>query len=219
MSARHTRAYRISKLPEMRDTFYRGELHYGFTFGFALLVGLYSVSRLEGDWSRDLWVSIPIILYANFVEYFVHRWLLHRRIPGLGILYERHAIQHHRYFTDQDISILSRSQMRYVLFPAPAIVIFIPLAAGPLSWGIGRMLGSNAGWIALLTSAFYFAWYETFHLANHLPRSHWVHRVPGLSALCRFHRIHHHPAYASRDYFNVTFPLADWVLGTFGRNK
>ena len=215
MSERHTRKYRLGKIPEMGSRpRYRGELHYGFTVGFALLIGCWSISRLDHPSWMDLWVIPFIIIYANFVEYFVHRIPLHRRIPGLGVLYERHGIQHHRYFTDRDISIISPLQMYYVLFPAVAIVFFIPLAAGPVSFLIGHLFGPNVGWLALLASAGYFAWYETFHLANHLPMSHSVHRVPGLSALCKYHRLHHHPAYSKQYNFNVTFPLADWIFGT-----
>ena len=215
MSERHTRKYRIGKIPEMRSRpWYRGEFHYGFTVGFALLVCGVSIERLDHLSFMDAWIVPVMIVYANFVEYFVHRFPLHRRIPGLGILYERHAVQHHRYFTERDISILTPLQMAYVLFPAPAILIFIPLAAGPVAMLIGRLFGGSAGWLALLCSAGYFAWYESFHLANHLPMGHWVHRIPGLSALCRFHRLHHHPAYAKQYNFNVTFPFADWVMGT-----
>jgi hypothetical protein len=214
MSERHTRDYRLGKMPEMRKRrFYRGGLHYGFTVGFALVIGFWSFAHLELLSWRDAWIVPGMVIYANFVEYFVHRIPLHRRIRGLGILYERHAVQHHRYFTERDISILTPLQMYYVLFPAVAIVFFIPLA-GPVAWCVGWFFGTQAGWLALLTSAGYFAWYETFHLANHLPLTHWVHRIPGLSALCRFHRLHHHPAYAKRFNFNVTFPLADWVMGT-----
>lgn len=215
MSERHTRSYRLGKLSEMRKRrWYRGGLHYGFTVGFALLIGGLSIMKLDQPSIEDAWIIPAMIVYANFIEYFVHRIPLHRKIRGLGILYERHAVQHHRYFTDRDISIITPLQMYYVLFPAPAIVIFIPLAAGPVSGLIGGIFGANAGWMALLTSALYFAWYETFHLANHLPLTHWVHRIPGLSDLCRFHRMHHHPAYAKQFNFNVTFPLADWVMGT-----
>jgi hypothetical protein len=220
MSEKHTREYRKSKIVEMRKrSRYRGEWHYGFTFGSALVVAVWSLLHLRNPVSGDFMIVPAMIIYANFIEYFVHRFLLHHRIPGLGILYERHAIQHHRYFTDRDISILSRLQMYYVLFPAVAILVFIPLAAGPISYGIGCWLGANAGWMALLTSGLYFAWYETFHLANHLPLSHAVHRIPGLSALCRFHRLHHHPAAARKYNFNVTFPLADWCLGTLKTGK
>jgi hypothetical protein len=215
MSERHTRHYRLAKMTEMRARrWYRGGMHYGFTVGFALLISLWSLIHLDAPSWRDGWIVPFIIVYANFIEYFVHRVPLHRKIRGLGMLYERHAVQHHRYFTDRDVSIISPLQMYYVLFPAVAIVFFIPLAAGPVAFLISKLFGANAGWLALLTSAGYFAWYETFHLANHLPMTHWVHRIPGLSSLCRFHRLHHHPSCSKRYNFNVTFPLADWVLGT-----
>ncbi len=218
MSERHTRNYRLGKMAEMRNRWwYRGRMHYGFTVGFALWIGVLSLLHLDRPTWRDSWIIPVMVVYANFVEYFVHRFPLHRRIPGFGLLYERHAVQHHRYFTERDISITTPLQMYYVLFPAQAIVFFIPLAAGPVAWWIAGCFGDNAGWLALLTSAGYFAWYETFHLANHLPLTHWVHRIPGLSQLCRFHRLHHHPASAKQFNFNVTFPMADWVMGTLKR--
>ena len=104
--------------------------------------------------------------------------------------------------------------MYYVLFPSVAILIFIPLMAGPLAWCMGVWFGSNAGWLTLATASIYFAVYETFHLANHLPKSNWIHRIPGVTEWCRFHRLHHDPRFSKRWNFNVTFPLADWVMKT-----
>jgi hypothetical protein len=218
MSKPHTRSYRMQKLPEMRARkLYTGYVHYGFTFGFALAIGIFSVSHLHDLNPVSLLVIPFIILYANFVEYFTHRWPLHHQVKGLGILFDRHAIQHHQYFTDHDMTIKSHYEMFYVLFPAIAIVFFIPVMAGPLSYLMGYWFGENVGWLTLATAVFYFAWYETFHLANHLPKTHFLHRIPGLSSMCRFHLLHHHPAYAKNWNFNVTFPFADWVMGTLKR--
>jgi hypothetical protein len=215
MSAKHTRQYRMTKLPDMRRrNWYSGYAHYAFTVGFALCIGAYSYSQIQRlAWVHLFWV-MGMVVYANAVEYFVHRGPLHHRIKGLGILFERHGVQHHHYFTERDITIKSHLEMTYVLFPAIAIVVFIPLVAGPMATLIGLGFGSDTGWVALATSVFYFAWYETFHLANHLPRHHWVHRIPGISALCFYHRTHHAPENAKRYNFNVTFPLVDWFMGT-----
>ena len=215
MKTRATREFRREKNQLLRrEWYYSGYLHYSFTVGFALAVGYWAVNHITTVTTADL-IVIPFgIIYANFVEYIVHRYPLHHKYPGLGLLFDRHAVQHHRYFTHEAISAFTAKQYRFVLFPALAIVAFIPLAAGPAAYLISLLLGPNAGYLILAVSVLYFALYESLHLSNHLPRTHWCFKIPGVEWMCRFHRLHHDPRYSKKYNFNVTFPLFDIIFRT-----
>ena len=43
--------------------------------------------------------------YANLAEYLGHRYPMHRPWRGLGLVYRRHAAQHHRFFSDEAMPI------------------------------------------------------------------------------------------------------------------
>ena len=60
---------------------------------------------------------------------------------GLRIVYLRHAGQHHRFFTDREISIDSARDLKAVLFPAVMIAFFLLLLSSP-AWAV---VGRDAG--------------------------------------------------------------------------
>ncbi len=215
MKTHATREYRREKNKLLRrEWYYSGYLHYAFTVGFALTIGIWASTYLGPLTLKDLIVVPLAIIYANLVEYLVHRFPLHHKYPGLNMLFERHAVQHHRYFTDEAIAARTAKQYRFVLFPAVAIVLFIPFAAGPLAFLVSLALGDNAGYLTLIVAVLYFALYESLHLSNHLPRTHWCFKIPGVLWMCQFHRLHHDPRYSKNYNFNVTFPLFDLVFKT-----
>ena len=93
--------YRVRYRREEIGPAYRGWLHFGFTSAVSLGVILLSISRLEGVGALE-WLTIPLVLlYANLAEYLGHRGPMHRPVRGLKLIYQRHAKQHHRFFTDQ----------------------------------------------------------------------------------------------------------------------
>ena len=185
----------------------------------ALLVGIWGgvvlgcALRLENvQWWH--WGAFALALIAfNALEYFAHRWPFHHktRIP---IAYERHTLIHHAFFTWERNGLDRWQNLRYVLQPPFALVlifgIFTPGTLALLRWAPEP----NFAWLHLLAIAVYYAVYEGFHTAAHLPDGHWL----GKNALVRFvtlhHRRHHDPKLMLHYNFNFAFPLFDWVFGT-----
>src|SRR5512134_1778678 len=104
---------------------YRGVLHLLFTFGVgsaamvACLLQLEQVRPLE-------WLAVPLTaLYSNLAEYFVHRGPMHHRRRGLGLVFERHTRQHHRFFTADAMQVDTLHDLRAVLFPPVLMTFFL----------------------------------------------------------------------------------------------
>jgi hypothetical protein len=182
--------------------------------------GLHHVSLAE------LALAPVAFLFANFGEWALHRYVLHEPTK-LRISYERHALIHHVLYTHDDFEIRSARELRYVLMPW-----FSPLAmlaaTMPLVAAVALLWDGNAARIFVLVSIGYYAVYEVLHTLYHLPASAapsasgsalWracgaVARWGVVQWLRRQHRVHHEPRLMRACNFNVTFPIADSLLGT-----
>jgi len=161
------------------------------------------------------WLTLPLtFLVANAAEYFGHRGPMHHRRRGLGLIYQRHTLEHHRFFTHRDMAIDSRRDFRIVLFPPLLLAFFLGGIAAPLGLGVFRTASPNCGWLFLATAVGYYLSYEWLHLSYHLPPNSWVGRRALVRRLRQHHCAHHDPALMGRANFNITFPLCDWLMRT-----
>jgi hypothetical protein len=192
---------------------YSPVLHLAIPSVVGLGVMLGAVSRLHAPAPLD-WITVPVtLLGALAFEWRVHQSVLHRRVPGLGLLYDRHEILHHVIFTYDDMAMRSRREWWLVLMPAYAVVLVAALNA-PLTLGISAVFGPNAGCLYLTTAMSFFLSYEWLHLAYHLPADSPIGRLGFIARLREHHRRHHDPRLMKRWNFNVTVPVFDWIRGT-----
>jgi len=188
---------------------YSGALHFAFTSAVALAVIALALSRLHSPSALEL-LTVPFtFLYANFVEWRAHRGPMHRKIRGLSLIHERHALQHHAFFTAADMQIDSRRDFKMVLFPPVLVLFFFGLFAVPVGFALRLAFGPNAAALFVATSMGYFLLYEWLHLAYHLPVP-----LPGIEWLRSHHQTHHDPRLMTRTNFNITFPICDAIFGT-----
>lgn len=211
--ARFRDEYRAREIPPR----YTGTAHALFTFGLVPVLLLACLRQLEAVSWRE-WTVVPLsLLYANLVEYVGHRWPMHRPFPGLGLVYKRHAGQHHRFFTDQAMRIDSRRDLRALLFPPVLVVFFFGGFAAPVWFALDALASANVAWLFVASGLAYYLNYELLHTAYHLPPAHPLARLPGVRRLAWLHRTHHDPALMAHRNFNITYPLADWLFGTLHR--
>lgn len=192
---------------------YNPWIHLAVTSGLGAAVVVAAVL-----YARDVlwweWLLIPFIfLWANWFEWRVHKYILHRRVPGLGMIYEQHTPMHHGIYTTETLEIASAREMKLILIPASGIAGIV-VAAAPPAYLIGHFVTENAGWIYLAVAGSYMTFYELTHLAYHLPRTNPIGRLPLVAALKRHHAKHHDLALMQAWNFNVSIPLWDWLLGT-----
>jgi hypothetical protein len=198
---------------------YRGWLHFAFTSLSCIGVVVFCLARLQHVTPLE-WLTVPaVFLYANLVEYLGHRGPMHHPVRGLGLLFRRHTLQHHRFFTDDAMSFESSRDFKAVLFP-PVMILFFIGGFGVPMWLILHYLASaNVAWLGVATGMAYYLNYEWLHFAYHCDPDSRIGRIPGLQALRRLHLRHHDPQMMSRFNFNITYPVGDWLFGTLRRGQ
>lgn len=164
------------------------------------------------------WAAVPLgFLAANLVEWAAHRYPMHHPMKPLSIMYEKHTLEHHRYFTHDAMEAESPADFDMVLFSFPALVFFLVGTGLPIALAFFAFVSWNAGWLFVALAVDYYGLYEYCHLAYHLPEKSWVGRLPGMAALRRHHTRHHDRTLMAHWNFNVTFPICDAVFGTAWR--
>lgn len=213
--ARYRAQYRATEIPAN----YRGTGHALFTFGVVPVLLAACLWQIEAVRPLE-WLAVPLsLLYANLAEYVGHRWPMHRPFRGLGLIYQRHAGQHHRFFTHEAMRIESRRDFRALLFPPVMVVFFFGGFAAPVWFLLEAWVSANVAWLFIASGIAYYLNYEILHTAYHLPPTHWLARLPGVAGLAWLHRAHHDPRLMASRNFNITYPLCDWLLGTLHRPR
>lgn len=197
---------------------YSGYGHFLFTVAMTSGLIAYFVTQLH-DITPLEWLTVPLtFLYANFAEYFGHRGPMHHPRPGLRKIFERHSKQHHVFFTSARMQFDSPRDYKAVLFP-PILVMFFLLAFGtPTVLLLQWLATDNIAWLFAITGASYFLNYELLHFAYHTPADSWISRLPGVAVLRRHHTLHHEQSLMSNYNFNITYPIADWIMGTLHKD-
>lgn len=202
--------YRAERIPAN----YSGVRHLGFTLIFSLGVVIIALWNLDAvRWWE--WLTLPVtFLYANLVEYWMHRTVMHRPVRPLREIYQRHARHHHVFFTHEHMALESSRDLHVVLFPPMLLVFFIGGFAVPAGMLLAWLTTPNIAWLFVALAAAYLANYEIFHTAYHVPEGHWMERLPLIRRLRGQHWRHHRPELMAHRNFNVTYPIGDWLFGT-----
>jgi sterol desaturase/sphingolipid hydroxylase (fatty acid hydroxylase superfamily) len=193
---------------------YSGWGHFALTTSTSIAAIVFAASRTN-DLRPTEWLAIPVtFLIANTGEYLGHRGPMHHPQRGLGILYDRHTRQHHRFFTHDAMPCASSRDFKMVLFPPAMLVFFLGVLATPIGLLLFLVAGANVACLYVATLMAYFLAYEWLHLAYHARDDSLLARLPLLASLRRHHALHHDPRLMSRYNFNITFPIGDRVFGT-----
>jgi sterol desaturase/sphingolipid hydroxylase (fatty acid hydroxylase superfamily) len=130
------------------------------------------------------------------------------------VIFRRHTLEHHHFFTHQAMSFESTRDFKMVLFPPVLLLFFLGGIATPLGGLAFLLLTPNCGWLFVATAMSYFLCYEWLHFSYHLPDEHWLSRTRALARLRKHHTHHHDLALMGKWNFNITFPICDAVMGT-----
>ncbi len=163
-----------------------------------LLFAAWWLGSLRTAWPLLL---LPVVL-APFVEFTLHRFVLHARLPaGDGLRRRLQVDLHHAHHADP------RCVAR-LFWPAWALA---PL--GLLTYaGYALVFGVAAALVPMAASVAYFVFYEWMHFSHHDPG--YVARTRYGRRLRRAHMLHHH--YNPNYWWGITNDLADVLLRTGG---
>lgn len=194
--------------------FYNGIVHIAVLYGVGIAALWYCLGQMrEASWEYLL--VVPVFLAGNLFEWYVHRWVMHRRIDvfALRAIYERHTREHHQYFTDNEMTIDSTREFRIVFFPWRVLATFG--AAGVIFGSIATLLiNANAGYVVVMTMVAQYLIYETFHYCCHVHENWFVRNMPFVNTIRRHHTSHHNLGIMMKYNMNLSFPIGDWLMGT-----
>lgn len=199
--------------------FYNGLLHITVIYIAGISAIGYCLSQIqEARWEWLL--MLPVFLAGNFVEWGMHKYVMHRRIDlfALRAIYERHTREHHQYFTDNDITIDTMREFRIVFFPWRVLIVLGVLGLA-LWWLTSRIINTNAGYIVYLTLVGQYLLYEAFHYSCHVHENWFVRTMPFINTIRRHHTAHHNQGIMMHLNMNLTFPVADYLMGTSDLNR
>jgi 4-hydroxysphinganine ceramide fatty acyl 2-hydroxylase len=153
----------------------------------------YGIRRFPGSAAWATALAVAGFFGFGWLEYMVHRWILHGPFPAVRRSHARHHAEPE------------------ALYSAPLGVI---LAVSVVVWGV-LDLALPAGVSAIVVFGLY-AGYNYFavlhHLEHHCERA--LARIGYLHGLERFHAVHHHRPGVN---FGITSTFWDRLLGTFDR--
>ena len=204
----------LSEIP----AWYRPWVHLAVPTTFGLAIVAAALMMLEDLTAWEL-VAIPAtFIFANTVEWFAHRDLLHTRTWYAPVLYDQHTPRHHMLYTTDAMEIRDRREFRLVLIPAYGIMLIFlttaPIVGGLLWFGL-----PNLAALFVATSMLYTVSYEWLHLSYHLGSDTWIGRRRIIAFLRNHHAVHHDLRLMQRYNFNVTIPFFDWLRGTVYREE
>lgn len=193
---------------------YNGLLHIGVMYGVGIAAIYYCVTQMQNA-SWEWLLMIPVFIAGNFVEWFMHRYVMHRKIDvfALRAIYDRHTRQHHQYFTDLESTIDTVREFRIVFFPW-RVLITLGVFGLTLGYLASIIFNKNAGYVLFITMVGQYLVYETFHYCCHVHDNWFVRNVPFINTIRRHHTAHHNMGIMMKYNMNLTFPIADWFMGT-----
>jgi hypothetical protein len=207
-------AFRAKYRAEEIGPHYSGIAHFLFTTSAAIAIIVVTLWGVHAPTWHQL-LAVPIaFLVANAGEYFGHKGPMHHRTPGLGLIFKRHTLQHHHFFTHEAMAYETLRDAKMVLFPWFLILFFFGGMALPIGVGVYFFAGENVARLFVATLVGYFLTYEWLHFAYHLNPQTLVGRLWLVRVLRRHHTTHHDLQLMSRHNFNITFPICDAILGT-----
>ena len=94
--------------------------------------------------------------------------------------------------------------------------MLITLGVGGTSLGClaSLVFNANAGYVLFLTMVAQYLVYETFHYCCHVHDNWFVRNMPFINTIRRHHTAHHNLGIMMKYNMNLTFPIADWAMGT-----
>ncbi|MFQ5533771.1 MAG: hypothetical protein ACE5EM_02995 [Sphingomonadales bacterium] len=196
---------------------YSGWGHLAFTAITCLALILWCISGLDGVTGWELIVIPFTILYANLSEYLGHKGPMHHPTRPITIIYQRHTLHHHEFFTQDHMTFEGTNDFHAVLFPPVMLLFFTVCFALPVGVVIWWLTTANVALLFGATALGYFLNYELLHFAYHMRPDSWVGRLPFMAVLRRHHTVHHDKALMARYNFNITYPICDWLFSTWYR--
>jgi Fatty acid hydroxylase superfamily len=155
---------------------------------------------------------IGTVIVTSFIEWAVHRFVMHRPVGKFDYPFKAHAVVHHGIFRGDESYHLQNEKDKETIpmawWNGPLLIAICATPGSLVAWFMGHGSIAAGGWVA---AGAYYATYEYLHWCMHLPRKRGLERSGVFFRLNGHHILHHRYMHKN---FNVVFPLADLCLGT-----
>jgi len=194
--------------------FYSPWLHLGVTslVGGGLVIA--AISQLHAVTLAQALFGLVLFLFANAVEWRIHKSLLHHRFKLAPVLYDQHTPMHHMIFYTHDMAVRCRREWKVVLIPSFGIVM-AAVGLFPVIAALWIYSSHNLAAVFTIVTMGYIVSYEWLHLSYHLDPRGPIGSLRLIGFLRRHHALHHDPRLMQRWNFNVSLPLWDLVRRTY----
>ena len=115
-------------------------------------------------------------------------------------------------------TISTITEFRIVFFPWRVLAV-LAVAGGLISLAMAAVINANAGYVTFVTMIGHYMLYETFHFCCHVQENWFVRNAPFINTIRRHHAAHHNMGIMMHLNMNLTFPVADWIMGTSDLNR
>ena len=92
---------------------YDGYFHIAIIYAIGAAAFYIYVQHIHGVTALE-WLTVPLtFVFTNLFEWGVHKYVMHRpvNIKGLRAIYERHTLNHHQFFTDNEMRRRERDNL------------------------------------------------------------------------------------------------------------
>ena len=200
-------------------SFISGWTHLGVVVGGSLLISIIPLLFISNLIWLELLILPVTLIIANFVEYWIHRWPMHKVMPLLKKMYKTHSGKHHRYFTHEFMNMECDEDLHEVFATPLTVSSFFFGVVMPISVLCSLFLSINVGLLFFATCMSYYGLYEFIHFASHLPPYHILSKLPLIVRAREHHKIHHNTRLMREWNFNIGLPLMDYLFGTIKKES
>lgn len=206
-------AYRVQFRNEILPPNYSGKWHLGILFTIVPVAFLYSITFIDKwDW-RCFLGAITFIFLMHLYFYWIHRFMLHKKMKYFDWAYKMHVC-HHRLYDENNLAYEQINDI-YMLLNPPLIALMYYFVLGPIILvPLYFILPLNLFWY--ITSAFiiWYGLYEAAHFIEHQDNKSIIFKIPLFRWLQSHHRHHHNHRIMNKVCFDITFPFNDFIFGS-----
>tara|TARA_B100000586_G_C20082571_1_gene416075 strand:+ start:684 stop:1412 length:729 start_codon:yes stop_codon:yes gene_type:complete len=200
---------------EKIDGWYNGFLHVFIIYSMGGLLLYYYINSITNLKYYELLIIPIIFLLCNIFEWALHKYVMHkpRNFPGARAIYSRHVMQHHQFFSEDEMRFAGAHDWRVTFFPPYALIVFTLMSIPGLII-LKLIFSANVGWLFIIVTTSMYLIYETMHFCCHIGDNFIVRNLPFVNTLRRHHAAHHDQGLMTKINMNLTFPIADWLFKT-----
>jgi len=200
---------------EKIDGWYNGFLHVFIIYSMGGLLLYYYINSITNLKYYELLIIPIIFLLCNIFEWALHKYVMHkpRNFPGARAIYSRHVMQHHQFFSEDEMRFAGAHDWRVTFFPPYALIVFTLMSIPGLII-LKLIISANVGWLFIIVTTSMYLIYETMHFCCHIGDNLIVRNLPFVNTLRRHHAAHHDQGVMTKINMNLTFPIADWLFKT-----